>query len=532
MMLATSDDLAQGVTFGAYVVHERIGRGGMATVYRAEHRLLEKPVALKVMDRSLLETPAGLQRFLLEGRAAAAIKHPNVVDITDVGVHEGVPYLVMELLTGVDLDTHLRKQRRLDNGDAIRLALPVVSALHAAHGSGVVHRDIKPSNIFLSVGPDDQLVPKVLDFGISKMSFDRATIERMPTPRNQIIGTPQYLPPEALMGPGAMGPLSDQYSLGVVLYQCVTGRTPFAGDTLLALLEALARGSFEPPRAVQPSVSAGLEQVILRALSPEPDDRFPTIRHMGRALVELAAERTQTVWGQSFATPAHGRELTPSTDDLLRGRGVLQSGERLTTQSLRRPRPWRRVAIGATLLLGAALAAIWGPGLIGKDGSSHEAASSALAPERAAPPAVIASTTAALSPPPRAASEPAPLSFGSRPAADSSATASAPSQTSDRAGRVRKALAGKSRAAKSAKLRGSKSKAKAAGAARARAAAAATEAAATGPAATGAAATAAAATRAEPNDRDAPVFPAADPARPLPDPSGPILGANGAPLLD
>src|SRR5688572_5476957 len=272
LMLASSDDLARGMVFGTYVVHDRIGRGGMATVYRAEHRLLEKPVALKVMDRTLLETPVGLQRFLLEGRAAAAIKHPNVVDITDVGVHDGVPYLVMELLTGRDLAAHLLEHRLLDSGAAIRIALPVIAALHAAHGSGVVHRDIKPSNIFLAVGPDDQLVPKVLDFGISKMSFDRATIERMPTPRNQIIGTPQYLPPEALRGPGAMGPLSDQYSLGVVLYQCVTGRTPFAGDTLLALLESLARGTFEPPRAVQPSVSPGLERVILQALSPEPSD--------------------------------------------------------------------------------------------------------------------------------------------------------------------------------------------------------------------------------------------------------------------
>jgi serine/threonine-protein kinase len=527
MMLASSDDLAQGVTFGAYVVHERIGRGGMATVYRAEHRLLEKPVALKVMDRSLLETPAGLQRFLLEGRAAAAIKHPNVVDITDVGVHEGVPYLVMELLTGEDLDSHLRKQRRLDNGDAIRLALPVVAALHAAHGSGVVHRDIKPSNIFLSVGPDDQLVPKVLDFGISKMSFDRATIERMPTPRNQIIGTPQYLPPEALMGPGAMGPLSDQYSLGVVLYQCVTGRTPFAGETLLALLEALARGSFEPPRAVQPSVSAGLERVILRALSPEPDDRFPTIRDMGRALVELAAERTQTVWGQSFATPARGRELTPSTDDLLRGRGVLQSGERLTTQPLRRPRHGRRIAIGASLLLSAALAATWGPGLIANGGSSYPAPSSALPPQRAAAPALAASPTAAAMPAPRAASEPATLSFGSRPAAADAPAASEPTASAkphDRAGRVRKALAGKSRGAKSAKGRASRSKAKAARAT----ATLPTTAAAT----TAAATTAAAPTQSEPNDMDAPEFPAADPAHPPSNPSGPILGANGAPLLD
>jgi tRNA A-37 threonylcarbamoyl transferase component Bud32 len=525
-MLASSDDLAQGVAFGTYVVHERIGRGGMATVYRAEHRLLEKPVALKVMDRTLLETPVGLQRFLLEGRAAASIKHPNVVDITDVGVHDGVPYLVMELLAGEDLDTHLRKQRLLDSGAAVRVALPVVAALHAAHGSGVVHRDIKPSNIFLAVGPDDQVVPKVLDFGISKMSFDRATIERMPTPRNQIIGTPQYLPPEALRGPGAMGPLSDQYSLGVVLYQCVTGRTPFAGDTLLALLESLARGTFDPPRAVQPSVSAGLERVILRALSPEPSDRFPTIRDMGRALLELGAERTQTVWGQAFATPARARVPTPVRDELPSARSALQSGERLAAEPFR-ARPWRHIAIGAGLVLAGALAAtlLWragvptraaGPGLLAPPEAAHEPAIAAPAPPVAAAP------TTRAAPPLR--SEPAARVLGLMPSATRDATplaraevatsarpnaAATPSKPNDRGARVRRALAAKARA-KGAKARSPKKAAKA----------------------SAASSTSPAAPAEAPPLPEATAIPATPEPERSPPPTPPILGANGAPLLD
>ena len=137
MVAPSSNDLAPGVAFGSYVVKELIGRGGMAAVYRAEHLLLNKPVALKVMDRGLLASSAARQRFLLEGRAVAAIKHPNVVDIADVGVQDGVPYLVMELLTGEDLAAHLEKRPPLDDASAIRLALPVIAALHAFLAEGL-----------------------------------------------------------------------------------------------------------------------------------------------------------------------------------------------------------------------------------------------------------------------------------------------------------------------------------------------------------------------------------------------------------
>jgi serine/threonine protein kinase len=353
--------LSPGVAFGGYVVRELIGRGGMATVYRAEHLLLNKPVALKVMDHALILSAAARQRFLLEGRAASAIKHPNVVDITDVGVHDGVPYLVMELLKGEDLETHLRKRTLLDDASTIRLALPIIAALHTAHGSGVVHRDIKPSNIFMSIGPDEQVVPKVLDFGISKVSFDNSRVELMTTPQHQLIGTPRYLPPEALHGARELGPLSDQYSLGVVLYQCVTGCTPFSGDTLVSLLNSLSRGAFEPARQIQPSVSPGLDRVITRALSAEPSDRFPTIRDMGRALIELAAERTQMVWGHSFRTPesmslARGGDLSTPRVDIVRAPAT----ERLTTDGLPLRRRWRSVAFGVGLVLVGVLgSALW-----------------------------------------------------------------------------------------------------------------------------------------------------------------------------
>jgi serine/threonine-protein kinase len=302
-----------------------------------------------------------------------------------------------------------------------------------------------------------------------------------------------------------MGPLSDQYSLGVVLYQCVTGRTPFAGDTLLALLESLARGTFEPPRAVQPSVSPGLERVILQALCPEPSDRFPTIRDMGRALLDLAAERTQTVWGQSFATPARASVPTPFGDEVPSARGPLQSGERLAAESFQAP--WRRIAIGAALVLSGALAATLGPGLIPPPEGSRE-------PPLAVPtpPAARAATPSASPPEPSGATTrvlglmPAPGDRASS-LAHAEATTAIPSERpraskpNDRAARVRRALAAKARA------KGLKPKS-----ARKAAKASLSEEASRLP------------------EQPAPPSSPAEAERPSPAP--PILGANAAPLLD
>jgi tRNA A-37 threonylcarbamoyl transferase component Bud32 len=232
--------LPEGAAFGNYIIHECIGQGAMGNVYRAEHALLEKLVAIKVMDSSLLSSSDARERFLREGRAAAAIKHPNVVDITDVGVFEGTPYLVMELLEGEDLQIYLQRKPQLSEREIASLLLPIAAALGAAHDRGVVHRDLKPSNIFLSRGPDGEIVPKILDFGISKIAHALASADFQSTPFNQLMGSPLYLPPEAVRGSRDLSAKSDQYSLGVVLYECVTGQPPFAGDSLLSILNSIA----------------------------------------------------------------------------------------------------------------------------------------------------------------------------------------------------------------------------------------------------------------------------------------------------
>jgi tRNA A-37 threonylcarbamoyl transferase component Bud32 len=295
-----SGTLPAGFEFGAYVIGGCIGQGGMARVYRAEHRALRKPVALKVMEGTLLQRPDWRRRFLREGQAAAAVKHPNVVDITDVGVWQGRPYLVMEFLEGEDLEQYLNRHKPLSEPELARLMLPVIAGLATAHGSGVVHRDLKPSNVFLSRGPDGEIVPKLLDFGISKLTNPLEDLDPSSTPLGELMGSPMYMSPEAVRGARDLTPRSDQYSLGVVLYECVTGRAPFHGDSLLAVLEAVASGSFEPPRRHRPDLSLPLEGAILRAMSPEPEARFDSVREVGRALCYSADHRTRVLWMPSF----------------------------------------------------------------------------------------------------------------------------------------------------------------------------------------------------------------------------------------
>src|SRR5262245_16708411 len=153
------DDVYAGQRFGSYVLHECVGRGGMARVYRAEHVGLEKVVALKLMERERVHDPKWRARFVREAKSAAVVKHPHIVDVTDVGVEGDVPFLVMEYLVGSDLSAHLAEVGALDEATMADLLLPIVAGLSFAHDAGVIHRDIKPSNIFLARSPDGTLVP-------------------------------------------------------------------------------------------------------------------------------------------------------------------------------------------------------------------------------------------------------------------------------------------------------------------------------------------------------------------------------------
>jgi serine/threonine protein kinase len=301
---------AEGSQFGVYVVGPCIGEGGMARVYRAEHAGLKRQVALKVMTQYFARDSEGRERFLREARIAAAIKHPNVVNIFDVGVCQGIPYLVMELLEGEDLEKVLLSRGSLDESTIIDLVVPVVAGLVAVHDAGIVHRDLKPGNIFLARGRNDEIEPKLLDFGISKASGKDHM--RLTAANGSLMGTPFYMAPEAVQG-AEMTPLSDQYALGVVLRECVTGKNPFEGGNFAEVVKLITQAQYPSLAELNPRISKRFIAIVDRAMSTDPRNRFEDMRAMGRQLLLLAGQRTRITWGLTFGQEGRGGPLPLAT---------------------------------------------------------------------------------------------------------------------------------------------------------------------------------------------------------------------------
>lgn len=293
----STDTLAPGTTLGQYEIGRLLGRGGMGAVYEAVHRGLKKRVAIKVLSAALASEEAK-QRFLREGEAASRIQHPNVVDVTDVGVEGEVSYLVMEFLEGEDLSTRLAREGALSPLQAADILLPVCAGLAVAHDEGVVHRDLKPENIFLVRQRQGGFEAKVLDFGISKLTGRNASAM---TATIATFGTPYYMPPEQIRGAHQADQRSDVYALGVVLYECVTGRRPFDAESIYAMLHAIGAGEYPLPRKVRPDLPPAVEAVIVRAMRLNPTDRFPSVRHLASALLPFAGARARAVWADTFA---------------------------------------------------------------------------------------------------------------------------------------------------------------------------------------------------------------------------------------
>jgi serine/threonine-protein kinase len=234
---------------------------------------------------------------LREGQIAAAIKHPCVVEIYDIGLEGEIPFLVMELLEGQDLEALLRggvpEERAI-----VDLLIPIVAGLVTVHDAGVVHRDLKPGNIFLSRRSNGELEPKLLDFGISK-SVDRTQQWVTSVTQHALIGTPLYMSPEAMLG-RPITPHSDQYSLGVLLYECTTGINPFVGGNFAETVRRVTSGDVVLPSARPVSPSPRLAEIIVRAMNVDPAQRFPDMRSLGRELMSLAGPRTQATWAREF----------------------------------------------------------------------------------------------------------------------------------------------------------------------------------------------------------------------------------------
>jgi formylglycine-generating enzyme required for sulfatase activity len=274
--LDPSDGLVGTLLDDKYRLDEKIGEGGMGTVYRGTHIQMEHTIAVKILHQHLASDHTALERFRREARAAAQIRHPNAVSVTDFGVTKdsGIAYLVMEFLEGNDLRIKINRDKQLDYYEALIIMNQVCAAVYAAHNKGIIHRDLKPDNIWLVQSDKALETVKVLDFGIAKLktSSDKATSL---TQHGMIVGTPYYMSPEQCRGED-LDPRSDVYSLGVILYQLLTGRVPFDGESPIAVVLKHNTERPRPLRAYRPDMPPEIEGVVLRALAKKKEDRQET----------------------------------------------------------------------------------------------------------------------------------------------------------------------------------------------------------------------------------------------------------------
>ncbi len=286
-------------TVGRYRIEGRIGEGAMADVYRAFDPHINRPLAAKVLKSEFLRDRQYADRFLREAKAAGALSHPNIVTIYDVGEADGTPYIVMELLEGRPLDQALQ-DGPLDAATTLRIGIQLADALAFAHAQRVVHRDIKPSNIILAV--DGQSV-KLLDFGIARVGDMVFEAESVRTQAGQVLGTPRYMSPEQALGSEIDG-RSDLFSLGVVLYEMLSGRRAFQGGSSATLAIQIVQRDPEPLATVAPSTPGGLQFIVSKLLSKQPEMRFADGRQladaMRRELVALTAAGAEAETRHSY----------------------------------------------------------------------------------------------------------------------------------------------------------------------------------------------------------------------------------------
>jgi len=379
------------VLLGKYRVESVLGRGGMGVVLKVIHLDLEEELALKVLLPEGATNEDVTARFLREAQAVVRLRGEHIARVRDVGVlPDGLPFMVMEYLRGIDLCGEIARRVTLPTGEAIDYVLQACEALAEAHAHGIVHRDIKPANLFLTARPDGSPLIKVLDFGISKSPPNAADVA---TRTEVVMGTPGYMSPEQMKASKDVDPTTDIWALGVVLYECLSGRRPFQGESFAA---TVLMAGMEPPPPLDPRIPPGVQAAVLQCLEKDRRARFRSVAALAAALAPFARNQREAATIVERAThmqdglhrgiePPLRWEPSPATT-------LSQSAG----STLARPRPRRRLAAGrgvslGTLALLTIMALIISVQLYGPDQQpSFEAVPAAGGPP---PPPLVVETT-------------------------------------------------------------------------------------------------------------------------------------------
>jgi eukaryotic-like serine/threonine-protein kinase len=359
-----------------YRLRRKLAEGGMGAIYLAEHVAIGNKVAVKLLRSEFLGSDVLLERFHREAKAAAAVRHRNIVSVFDVGTAPwGEPYIVMEYLEGESLAQMLRRTGPVSLSNAVGIADQILEGLSAAHDAGIVHRDLKPENIFLAYDGHEDPTIKIIDFGISK--FVRDTTETTLTRAGSVLGTAKYMSPEQARGEADVTHLTDIYAVGVVLYRLLTGEVPYDGANYNETLAAVLTRAPRPLSDVCAGVPAEVEKVVMRALAREPRGRFQSALEMKDALRALGVSgecrRAEGV-DPSVVTGDIGEADTHPDADATRGgrkKPAQKSRKGLVWTPDRPEGPWRRlrragrVVALVSLVVGLAFLAMrYGPQLL------------------------------------------------------------------------------------------------------------------------------------------------------------------------
>ena len=293
---------------GKYRLLRQLGRGGMGSVWAARNELTDRDFAIKFLLPELAQNRDALHRFFLEARACGQIKHPAVVAVYDMGqAEDGTPYLVMELMEGEGLDHRLARSGAFRPGEAAAFVAFIARGLEEAHVRGLVHRDLKPGNVFFAIDDRGDVVPKVLDFGVSKATA-LADPKFVRTNTGAVLGSPAYMSPEQARGDEDIDGRSDVWSLGVILYETLTGRPPFEGANYNQLMVNILMERHTPAIELNPAIGAELSELIDQTLHKDRDKRIRTARELAERLEHIATRITGTPYPGMVP---RGRSITP-----------------------------------------------------------------------------------------------------------------------------------------------------------------------------------------------------------------------------